>query len=69
MVISQTKLKNNQKCLPEEFLPILVPSDRVDRLYRAVATVEHRMLPLHPVLRHRHAGHHHGGVNPTTVQG
>ena len=61
--------KEKKKLLPEELLPVLVPPDRVNWLYRAIATVEYRMLPMDPVLWHCHARHHHGGVHHATVQG
>ena len=41
----------------EELLPILVPPHAVHRLDAGVAAVEDGVLPVDPVLRHRHPGH------------
>ena len=54
--------------ITEELLPILVPPHAVHRLDAGVAAVEDRVLPVDPVLRHRHPGHRDRGVGRGPVQ-
>ena len=53
---------------PEELLAVLVPPDAVDWLDAGVLAVQYGVLPVHPVLRHLHAGDRHRGVGRGRVQ-
>ena len=68
-ITTNVKCSNHcNECSPEELLAVLVPPDAVDWLDAGVLAVEDGVLPVHPVLRHLHAGHRHRGVGRGRVQ-